>query len=81
MTDYAALFARANEAVTASLGPATDPEVSDAAVAAYENALLDPMSQATVDQQLVQWKSLDLVGDTEVATADPAEAVEGGEEE
>ena len=49
--------------------------------AAYENALLDPMSQATVDQQLVQWKSLDLVGDTEVATADPAEAVEGGEEE
>ena len=49
--------------------------------AAYENALLDPMSQATVDQQLVQWKSLDLVGDTEVATADPAEAVEGEEEE
>ena len=27
MTDYAALFARANDAVTASVGPAADPEV------------------------------------------------------
>lgn len=27
---------------------------------AYQAVLLDPMSQATVDQQLVQWKALDL---------------------
>ena len=27
MTDHAALFARANDAVTASLGPAPDPEI------------------------------------------------------
>jgi len=27
---------------------------------AYQKVLLDPMSQITVDQQLVQWKSLDL---------------------
>jgi predicted negative regulator of RcsB-dependent stress response len=49
--------------------------------AAYESVLLDPTSQATVDQQLVQWKSLDLAGETEVAAAEPAEAVEDGEEE
>ena len=30
------------------------------AQAAYQAVLLDPMSQATVDQQLVQWKALDL---------------------
>ena len=33
---------------------------TDEARAAYEAVLLDPMSQATVDQQLVQWKLLDL---------------------
>ncbi len=27
---------------------------------AYQSVLLDPLSQGTVDQQLVQWKSLDL---------------------
>jgi predicted negative regulator of RcsB-dependent stress response len=30
------------------------------AAAAYQAALLDPMAQATIDQQLVQWKVLDL---------------------
>ena len=30
------------------------------AQAAYQRVLLDPISQATVDQQLVQWKALDL---------------------
>ena len=30
------------------------------AQAAYQAVLLDPVSQATVDQQLVQWKALDL---------------------
>jgi len=32
----------------------------DDAQAAYQRVLLDPMAQATVDQQLVQWKALDL---------------------
>ena len=31
-----------------------------AAEAAYQAVLLDPLSQGTIDQQLVQWKSLDL---------------------
>ena len=26
----------------------------------YQKVLLDPLSQGTIDQQLVQWKSLDL---------------------
>jgi len=30
------------------------------AQAAYQRVLLDPIAQATVDQQLVQWKALDL---------------------
>ena len=30
------------------------------AQAAYQRVLLDPLAQATVDQQLVQWKALDL---------------------
>ncbi len=30
------------------------------AQAAYQRAMLDPMAQVTVDQQLVQWKALDL---------------------
>ncbi len=30
------------------------------AEAAYQAVLLDPLSQGTIDQQLVQWKSLDL---------------------
>jgi predicted negative regulator of RcsB-dependent stress response len=51
----------------------------DDAQAAYQEALLDPMAQATVDQQLVQWKVLDLPeaqsGASEPAPADaPAEA-------
>ncbi len=43
---------------------------------AYQKALLDPLSQGTVDQQLVQWKALDLP-EPEVAEAidaDPANA-------
>ena len=32
----------------------------DDAQVAYQAVLLDPMSQGTVDQQLVQWKALDL---------------------
>jgi len=32
----------------------------DDAEAAYQRVLIDPLSQATVDQQLVQWKALDL---------------------
>lgn len=38
------------------------------AQAAYQTVLLDPMSQATVDQQLVQWKALDL---PEASTEEP----------
>ncbi len=57
---------------------------------AYQAALLDPLSQGTVDQQLVQWKALDLPAiaeNEEIATEDEpdsAEAVQspesGGEE-
>ncbi len=42
---------------------------------AYQKVLMDPLSQGTVDQQLVQWKSLDL---PEVDEHKP-EAVEGSE--
>ena len=40
------------------------------AEAAYQAALLDPMAQVTIDQQLVQWKVLDL---PEIAAPDVAE--------
>lgn len=52
---------------------------------AYQEALLDPLSQGTVDQQLVQWKALDLPELDEAApqSAEPAaaEAVESEESE
>ncbi len=38
------------------------------AQAAYQRVLMDPLSQGTVDQQLVQWKALDL---PEVPTEEP----------
>lgn len=43
------------------------------AQAAYQRVLLDPIAQATVDQQLVQWKVLDLpeAGAEEPAAAEP----------
>lgn len=44
------------------------------AMAAYQAALLDPMAQATVDQQLVQWKVLDLP-EVEDAPQDAPETV------
>lgn len=37
--------------------------------AAYQQVLMDPLSQGTVDQQLVQWKTLDL---PEVQAEEPA---------
>ena len=48
------------------------------AEAAYQQVLLDPMAQATVNQQVVQWKILDLPepqasADEPTATAVPAE--------
>lgn len=49
---------------------------------AYQKVLLDPSSQGTVDQQLVQWKSLDLPEVTaEAAEPAPAAAVETQEPE
>lgn len=39
------------------------------AQAAYQAVLLDPLSQGTIDQQLVQWKALDL---PEIPTDEPA---------
>ncbi len=40
---------------------------------AYQGVLLDPLSQGTVDQQLVQWKALDLPAvDNDEAAADVA---------
>ena len=50
---------------------------------AYQAALLDPLSQGTVDEQLLQWKVLDL---PEIETAEsgtespPAEAAESSDE-
>lgn len=38
--------------------------------AAYQAVMLDPMAQATVDQQFVQWKSLDLPDDAAATDAD-----------
>ena len=42
------------------------------AMNAYQEALLDPMAQATVDQQLLQWKVLDLPDIEEPAAEEPA---------
>lgn len=41
---------------------------------AYQKVLLDPLSQGTVDQQLVQWKSLDLPDIQPVAEEEPEAA-------
>lgn len=41
------------------------------AEAAYQQVLLDPMAQATVNQQFVQWKILDLP-EKQAATGEPA---------
>ena len=55
--------------------------LEDAQVA-YQTVLLDPMSQATVDQQLVQWKALDLPeASTEEAVAEEVVAEEPDAEE
>ena len=45
------------------------------AEAAYQRVLIDPLSQATVDQQLVQWKALDLPQTMPDASAGEAVAV------
>jgi len=41
---------------------------------AYQKVLMDPLSQGTVDQQLVQWKSLDLPEVAPIAAAEPENA-------
>ena len=48
----------------------------DEAQAAYERVMLDPVAQATVDQQFVQWKAHDLppAGSTEAPSEEPAGA-------
>lgn len=46
----------------------------EAAQQAYQKVLLDPLSQGTVDQQLVQWKSLDLPNTVEPELADMVES-------
>ncbi len=52
------------------------------AEAAYQDVLLDPLAQGTVDQQLVQWKTLDLptvaetLDDATSTTDEAADAVE-----
>jgi len=58
------------------------------AQAAYQKVLLDPLSQGTVDQQLVQWKVLDLpeippeaVPESDTTEPEPAAEVETGESE
>lgn len=55
------------------------------AEAAYQDVLLDPLAQGTVDQQLVQWKTLDLptvaetLDDATSTTDEAADAVESAE--
>jgi len=58
------------------------------ATAAYQTALLDPMAQATVDRELLQWKMLDLpAAEAAPVTDEPAvepaaePEVEAGEDE
>jgi predicted negative regulator of RcsB-dependent stress response len=51
--------------------------IEDAQVA-YQTVLLDPMSQGTVDQQLVQWKALDL---PEASSNEPSVEEDDGEED
>lgn len=58
------------------------------AQAAYQKVLLDPLSQGTVDQQLVQWKALDLpevesqaASEADTAEPEPIAEVEAGESE
>jgi predicted negative regulator of RcsB-dependent stress response len=56
--------------------------IEDAQVA-YQTVLLDPMSQGTVDQQLVQWKALDLPeasSDEASGEEDNGEEDNGGED-
>lgn len=52
---------------------------------AYQKVLVDPLSQGTIDQQLVQWKALDLpeieATDTDEAEPESGEAVESEEPE
>ncbi len=85
------LEARDNPAFAAAYGEALGDayyalgRIADAQ-AAYQQVLMDPLSQGTVDQQLVQWKALDLPevqAEEPVATsaAEPAndEAVEATE--
>ncbi len=51
----------------------------DDAEAAYQKVLLDPMAQATVNQQLVQWKVLDLPGQQASASEPEPDVVPVGE--
>jgi predicted negative regulator of RcsB-dependent stress response len=46
------------------------------AQAAYQRVLMDPMAQGTVDQRLVQWKSLDLPLESAEEPADSGELAE-----
>ena len=45
----------------------------DDAEAAYQRVMLDPMAQATVNQELVQWKALDLPDAAVPVAGDPAQ--------
>jgi predicted negative regulator of RcsB-dependent stress response len=53
------------------------------AQAAYQAALLDPMSQGTIDRELVQWKALDLpeASSNELAGEEAADEEAAGEED
>ena len=53
----------------------------DDARTAYQAVILDPLSQATVDQQLVQWKTLDLPDGGDAADdGQPADEPEAADE-
>ena len=83
-TAFAAIYGELLGDAYTELGQIEDAQ------AAYQDVLLDPLSRDTVDQQLVQWKALDLpeVSDTDAledatATEEPVaeEAVEVTEAE
>lgn len=69
---FAAVFGEALGDAYHALGRIADAQ------AAYQAVLLDPLSQGTVNQQLVQWKALDLpeVPTSEAATEAEVEAVD-----
>jgi predicted negative regulator of RcsB-dependent stress response len=71
-TAFAAVYGEVIGDAYVALGQYADAE------AAYQGVLMDPLSQGTVNQRLVQWKALDLpAADTAAPEPQPVEAESG----